>query len=125
MKQKILIAEDDVFLSKIYKIHLKDEFRLIIAKDGEEAIAKIKSSKPDLIILDIVMPKKSGIEVIEEIKNDPETKDIPIIVISNLGQDNDVQKALDLGANDYLIKAQISFDDAFSKVKALLKASSS
>ena len=122
MKQKILIAEDDAFLSKIYKIHLKDDYNLVLVQNGEEAITKIKSEKPDLIILDIVMPKKNGIEVIEEIKKDPATKDIPIMVVSNLGQENDVQKALDAGADDYLIKEQISFEDAFAKVKTLIKA---
>jgi DNA-binding response OmpR family regulator len=121
---KILVAEDDKFLLKIYQTKLtKEGFNIIIASDGEEAIQKIKSEKPSLLILDLLLPKKSGFEVLEEIKADPETKDIAVIISSNLGQDADVERGLKLGAVDYMIKANLSITEVMDKIKKYIDTS--
>lgn len=121
--KKILLIEDDVFLSSLLKNRLKKEgFETIYAKDGEEAVKILSETKPDLILLDIMLPKKSGFEVMEEIRSDPQLQiqDVPIIIISNLGQPEDITKGKQLGAADYFIKAKTSIDDLIEKVKGFL-----
>lgn len=121
---KILVAEDDKFLLKIYQTKLaKEGFNILIASDGEEAIQMVKSEKPSLVILDLLLPKKSGFEVLAEIKADPVTKDIPVIISSNLGQDADVEKGLKLGAADYMIKANLSITEVMDKIKKYIDTS--
>ncbi len=98
---KILLVEDDIFLSSLLKKRLeKETIEVILAKDGEEALDLLKTNKPNLILLDLILPKKSGFEVMEEIYNDPQmiAKKIPIIIISNLGQTEDIKKGQELGA---------------------------
>ncbi len=120
--QKILVVEDDPFLSNLLKIRLeKEKMEVITAKDGEEALKKIQETEPDLILLDLILPKKSGFEVLQNISLDPNLKDKPIIIISNLGQTTDVQKAKELGAVEYFVKAKISIDDLIFKIKEFLK----
>jgi two-component system phosphate regulon response regulator PhoB/two-component system alkaline phosphatase synthesis response regulator PhoP len=120
-KPKILLAEDDKFISRAYKDGLERAgFDLVLASDGEEAVAKIKSEKPDLVLLDIIMPLKNGFEVLEEIKKDPAVKDIPVIVLSNLGQDSDITKGHSLGAVDYLVKANFTMAEVVEKIKKYL-----
>jgi len=117
----ILLVEDDKFLSALLKNRLeKESFNVIHAEDGEEAvnILRTSSSKPDLVLLDIILPKKNGFEVLEEIKQDIEFKNLPIIIISNLGQDDDLSRGKELGATEYYIKAQTSIDDLISKIKS-------
>jgi len=115
---KILVAEDDKFLSKIYSEKLKElGYQVFIAMDGDEAIAIIKRDKPNLVLLDLIMPKKNGFEVLEEINKTAALKKIPVIVASNLGQESDIEKAKNLGAVDYLIKADTSFDDILKKIE--------
>ncbi len=120
-KKKILVAEDDRFLSRVYATKLgSEDYEVILALDGEEAVTKIKQELPDLILLDLVMPKKNGFEVLELIKKNSATKKIPVIVLSNLGQDDDVKKATALGARDYLIKTNLSIQDVVKKIKSFL-----
>ena len=120
--KKILVVEDDEFLMKIYEIKFKQEGHLVIkAVNGEQGVDLAKSEKPDLILLDLILPKKSGFEVLDEIKADPETKDIPIIIISNLGQDEDVKKGLDKGASDYIVKANSTIEEFMEKIGKYLK----
>ena len=117
----VLLVEDDKFLSALLKNRLeKESFNVIHAEDGEEAvnILRTSSSKPDLVLLDIILPKKNGFEVLEEIKQDIEFKNLPIIIISNLGQDDDLSRGKELGATEYYIKAQTSIDDLISKIKS-------
>ena len=117
----ILLVEDDKFLSALLKNRLeKESFNVIHAEDGEEAvnILRTSSSKPDLVLLDIILPKKNGFEVLEEVKQDLEFKALPIIIISNLGQDDDLSRGKELGATEYFIKAQTSIDDLISKIKS-------
>ena len=120
-KVKILLAEDDKFISRAYKDGLERAgFEVTLASDGVEAMKKIREIKPDLMLLDLIMPVKNGFEVLAEVKQDRELSRIPVIVISNLGQESDIQKGRDLGANDYLIKANYSMSEVVEKIKRLL-----
>ena len=121
-KIKILLSEDDKFISRAYTDGLtRAGFSVITAYDGEEALEKIKNENPDLILLDLIMPTKNGFEVLEEIKKDKELSKIPIVILSNLGQDTDIQKGRDLGAEDYLIKSNFSMSEVVGKIKKYLK----
>ena len=124
-KKIILLIEDEPFLSSLLKNRLqREKFEMLMAKDGEEAIKILKASKPNLVLLDIILPKKSGFEILEDLKSDPELSDkreIPIIIISNLSQPEDIQKSKDLGAIEYFVKAKTSIDDLVSKIKTFVK----
>ncbi|KKS28797.1 MAG: Response regulator receiver domain protein [Parcubacteria group bacterium GW2011_GWA2_43_11] len=114
----VLLAEDELFLSRTFENRLTLEgFTVLLAHDGEDAIQMILKEKPDLILLDLIMPKKNGFEVLEIIKKDELVQHIPVIITSNLGQDSDIEKAMKLGAVDYIIKSNISLKDLAMKVK--------
>ena len=116
--KKILLAEDDKFINRAYTDGLTQAgFEVISTHDGQEALEKIKSEKLDLILLDLVMPIKNGFEVMEEIKPDKELNKIPIIILSNLGQESDIEKGKSLGAVDYLIKSNFSMKEVIDKIK--------
>lgn len=118
----ILFVEDDPFLIDIYSAKLKEAgFEIEIAKDGEECLAKVKEKKPDLIVLDIVLPKISGWEVLKEIKKDRNLKDLKIIIFSNLGQKNEVEEGLRMGAAQYLIKAHYTPSEVVREIKKIFK----
>lgn len=122
MAKKILIVEDDKFLRElIVQKLLTENYETIEAIDGEEAIKMIKEKKPDLILLDLILPKANGFEVLEKIKEDAVTSQIPVIILSNLGQKDDVEKGLKLGAVDYLIKAHFTPNEIIQKIKAVVK----
>lgn len=115
---KVLVAEDDRFLMKLYEAKLAEaNYDFITALNGVEAIDKIKAEKPDMVLLDVMMPQKNGFDVLAEMKADPELKDIPVVILSNLGQDGDVKKGLEMGAVDYIVKSNISIEDVISKVE--------
>jgi DNA-binding response OmpR family regulator len=115
---KILLIEDDKFLRTVLEKKLSSEgFEVVSAVDGDEALEKIISDKPDIILLDIILPKKSGFLVLDNIKKDPEFKKIPVLIISNLGQEEDVKRGLSLGAIEYFVKAKVSLDDVVKKIK--------
>ena len=119
---KILVIEDDPFLANLLKLRLeKDKFEVIQAKDGEEALKKLKEIEPDLILLDLILPKKSGFEVLEDISLNPSLRNKPVIILSNLGQTADIQRGKQLGAVEYFVKAKISIDDLILKVKEFLQ----
>jgi DNA-binding response OmpR family regulator len=119
---KILIAEDDKFLGRIYEVKLnKEGYEIVRAVDGEEAVAKAISEKPGLILLDLVMPKKDGFTVLAELKANPEVQNIPVIILSNLGQESDKKKGIELGAEDYLVKANLSIEDMMTKIRSYAK----
>ena len=123
---KVLLVEDDPFLSSLLKNRLQKEgLEVNLAKDGEEALNSLKSAKPDLILLDLILPKKSGFEVMEEIRNDPQmqSQEVPIIIISNLGQPEDVSRGQELGAIEYFVKAKTSIDELVEKIKSFLEKS--
>ena len=121
-KPKILLIEDDQFLSKILLVKLKRAgFDVFLAIDGEEGIKKAKETKPDLILLDLILPKINGFAVLSEIKKTPVLKKVPVVILSNLGQESDVEKGLRMGAEDYLIKTNLSLSEIVEKVKKHLK----
>ena len=118
MSKKILIIEDDNFLRLALEKRLKNEgFEIISALNGEEGFQKILTELPDLIILDIILPKKTGFILLEEIIKDPNLKTVPIVIVSQLGQPEDIEKGLKLGAIEYLVKAKVSLDDLVNKIK--------
>ena len=119
--KKILIIDDDEdFLSILDMKFKKEGFSTVIAKDGEEGISMAKSEKPDVILLDMALPKKSGLEVLEELKSDEISKNIPVIILSNFSEDENIQKATSLGATDYFIKADNSISEISEKVKKIV-----
>ena len=123
-KAKILIIEDDRFLIKLYSSKLQREgFEVMESISGEEGLNKILREKPDLVLLDLVLPQKSGFEILSEMKMNPETKDIPVIILTNLGQEPDVEKGLSLGASAYLVKTDFSVNQLPEIIKEhLVKA---
>lgn len=122
-KKRILIVEDDSFLSEMYAAKLEvEEFKVIIATNGEEALDKMRLNKPDLVLLDLLMPKKDGFEVLKEKFVDPNIKDIPVIVLTNLSQKEQIKKCYELGANDFLIKAYFVPTEVIKKIRSLLSS---
>ncbi len=119
---KILIVEDDKFLRDLLSARLRKEkdIEVSVAEDGEEGLKKIKEEKPNLVLLDLIMPGIDGFEVLKKAKEDEEIKNIKIIVLSNLGQEEEIKKALDLGAEDYLIKAHFTLEEILSKIRSYL-----
>ncbi len=118
---KILIVEDEAVLSKVLKEKFeRSGFESVVASDGEAAIIAARGGKPDVIVLDLVLPKKNGFTVLKEIKEDADIKDIPIVVVSNLGEDSDIKRALTLGATDYFVKSQHPINEIVEKVKSVL-----
>lgn len=117
--------DDDNFLRKVYKAELGEQgYDVILAADGEEGLEKARISDPDLIILDMIMPKKNGFEVLTELQKDSNTRNIPVIILSNLGQDDDIKKGLDLGAVDYLVKDNITLSTIVEKVSLYVNSKS-
>ncbi len=122
MPKKILIIEDHVFLKELIAKQLNEEgYEIIEAEDGEEGLKKAKE-KPDLILLDLILPGIDGFQVLENIKQDPETADVPVIILSNLGQKEDIDKGMSLGAEDFLVKANFTPGEIIEKVKKRLDA---
>ena len=119
--KKILIIEDESALQKTFGDVLGQEgYKIVPALDGESGARLAKTEKPDLILLDLILPKMNGFEVLKKIKEDEETKDIPVIVLTNLEGMGDVEKALELGATTYLVKANYSLEEVIQKIKKSL-----
>lgn len=119
---KILVVEDETFLVKIYAVKLKKEgFDVTIANDGEEAVKLAADVKPDLILLDLILPKMNGFEALERMRASATNKETPVIVLSNLGQEEDIKRAETLGADGYLVKANFSIQDIVAKIKDTLE----
>jgi DNA-binding response OmpR family regulator len=122
VKAKVLIVDDDVFLSGIYATKLELEgFGVVTARDGEEGVKAALKEIPDLILLDVLMPKLDGFEALRRLKQEETTKNIPVIMLTNLGQKEDIEKGLQDGAVDYLIKAHFVPAEAVEKIKKVLK----
>lgn len=122
MTKKLLIIEDDLVLQKALSQYLESEnFEVKCAGDGETGIKMATKEKPDLILLDIVLPKKDGYEVLAEVRGNKDTKNIPIILLTNLGSISDVEKALGLGATTYLVKADYKLEEITQKIKEILE----
>lgn len=118
----VMVVEDDPFYLKIYKTKLaKENINAELANNGDEAIKVIREKgQPSLMLLDLIMPGKDGFETLAEIKGNPEMKDIPVIVLSNLSQEEDIKRIMDLGALDYLIKANTPIQEVINRLKAAL-----
>jgi len=122
MAKKILIIEDDKFLRELIARKLEREgYETSEAVDGEEGFKKIKAETPDLVLLDLILPGIDGFEVLSKTKDDVAVSQIPVIILSNLGQKEDVDRGLKLGAIDYLIKAHFTPGEIIEKVRAVLK----
>ena len=123
--RRILLVEDDRFLRKAAETTLKQQgYTVITAADGEEALRVARSAPPDLILLDVIMPKLNGFQVLDALKKDPTMAHIPVIILSNLGQDRDVQQAMEAGATAYFIKADLSLQALVQRVGETLAAGS-
>ncbi len=121
--QRILVVEDDRFLRKAAEAALRRQgFTVLVASDGEEGLRLARSELPDLVLLDLIMPGLQGFEVLKLLKEDATTSAIPVIILSNLGQDSDVKKAMEAGAVDYLVKANLALDTLVARVKTLFEA---
>ncbi len=118
----ILVVEDEDFLGRVLIDNLSAEgFQTDLAVDGEEAVEKVRKEKPALVLLDLLLPKKDGFFVLEELKSNPELKLVPVIVLSNLGGDEDIKRALALGADDYFVKSQHPIVEVIEKVKNIME----
>ena len=121
--RRILLAEDDRFLRRAAETTLKQQgYTVITAADGEEALRLARSEAFDLILLDLIMPKLNGFQVLNALKKDAPTANIPVIILSNLGQDRDVQQAMEAGATAYFIKADLSLQALVQRVEEALAA---
>jgi CheY-like chemotaxis protein len=118
---KILIVEDDPLISRMYqKIFSFENYTVEVAENGEEALVKIRSAKPTIVLLDVMMPKMNGLQVLEKLKSDPDTKAIPVIMLTNLAGQQDAEKALSLGAIKYIVKSQYEPKQIVDMVKEIL-----
>lgn len=119
---KIIIVEDDVSLQKTLQEYLSaDGFEVFCASDGEEGVRIASEQMPDLMLLDIILPKMDGYEVIKAMKGNEKTKKIPIMLLTNLGGVRDVEKALELGATTYLIKSDYKLEEIVKKVRDIIE----
>ncbi|KKQ42903.1 MAG: Two-component hybrid sensor and regulator [Parcubacteria group bacterium GW2011_GWC1_38_17] len=123
MVQKVLIIEDeDVLRNVLAKKLEKEGYEVIVAADGEAGMNSIRNENPDMILLDIMLPKKNGYQILEEMHGDEELKKIPVLVISNSGQPVEVRKILELGACDYLVKADFEPQEVIDKMRTCLSS---
>ena len=119
--RRVLLAEDDRFLRKAAETALKRHgFTVVAAVDGEEALRLARAAPPDLVLLDLIMPRMQGFEVLRALKADPATAPIPVVILSNLGQDGDMKQAMDAGAAGYFVKANLALQDLVKRVGELV-----
>jgi len=121
-KKKILLVEDDTFLSSLLELKLEQEgFDIEKAMDGEEAFTILETFTPDLILLDLILPKRNGFEYLEMLRKDPRFSKIPVIITSNLGQDADINRGKTFGVIEYIVKNRLSIDELIGKVRDEVK----
>lgn len=120
-KKLMLVVEDDNFYSNIYKVKLaKEGIDARVAGNGDDALALARREKPDLVLMDLIMPGKDGFETLKAFKEDDSLKDIRVVILSNLSQEEDKQRVMDLGAIEYIVKANISLQEMVDRVKKYL-----
>jgi len=123
--KKVLIAEDEKSIAQAYGEYLGTKGYIVsYAYDGEEALLKVKEVNPDIVLLDIVMPKLDGISVLQKLKEDESTKDIPVIILTNLESSKSAEEAFEAGSSQYLIKTNYSLEDVEQKVASALREAS-
>lgn len=115
----ILFVEDETTLQKSLTEVLKEEYNMLNAFDGESGLSIARQEKPDLVLLDLILPKRDGFSVLEELKKDESTKSIPVVILTNLENNLEIEKVLNLGATTYLIKSQYSLEDIKNKIKQI------
>lgn len=121
-KKTILLVEDDSFVSDIYQMKLsKEGFDVVLARNGREALEKLETIVPDMILLDIIMPYVSGLEVLQKIKSQENLKKIPVILLTNISEKEKIEEALGIGADDYLIKSHFTPSEVLEKINSFLK----
>ena len=119
--KKVMLIEDDRFLSSLIKARLeKDGVTVTQAFDGQDAINRLPQERPTLIILDLIMPKVNGFDVLKSVSLMPGLERTPVVIVSNLAQDSDIEKARQLGAKEYFVKVKISIDDLIGKIETLV-----
>ena len=119
---KVLIVEDDVMLNKIYQTKLGIVgYKVFAAYDGEEGIKKMEEAAPNIVLLDLMLPKKNGFEVLETVKQNIKLNHIPVIILSNLGQGDDIERGRALGADDFLVKSNVKLETVLEKVEQVLQ----
>jgi len=119
----ILIADDDIFFQKFYSTQLTAKgFEVEVAVDGVDALEKLHQKKPDLLILDLIMPNKDGFEVLQELQQDSTLKTVPVLIFSTLGQDSDVKHAMDIGAKGYVNKSFFDLDTLVTKINQIAES---
>lgn len=122
--KKVLVVEDDKFLANAYKAGFEGEgFEVELAYDGEEALQMAEKIKPDVMLLDILIPKVDGFSVLQQLKLNKELEKIPVIIASNLGQQQDIDRGMQLGATDYIVKSESSVTEILNKIKKILAIS--
>lgn len=121
-KKRILIIEDEVTLQRaLSEFLIAEGFEVINASDGEEGLDMVKTKNPDLILLDIILPKRDGFEVLSEIKKDEKTDHVPVVLLTNLEAAEDVERAFNAGATTYLVKSNYKLEEVVKKIKEILK----
>ena len=124
-EKTVLLVEDEPLLGNLLKQRLEKEgIKVILNRDGQEALSTLHETRPDLILLDIILPKVSGFEILENLKADPQLERAPVIIVSNLGQDSDIARGQSLGAIQYFVKAKLSIEDLVEQAKLLLQMKS-
>jgi len=119
---KVLIVEDDVMLNKIYQTKLGIVgYKVFAAYDGEEGIKKMEETLPNIVLLDLMLPKKNGFEVLETVKQNIKLNHIPVIILSNLGQGDDIERGKALGADDFLVKSNVKLEMVLEKIEQVLQ----
>jgi len=122
MVKKILIVEDEAALNQaLMEFLIEERFKVLSAQDGERGLEMAQQEMPDLILLDVILPKKDGYEVLDAIKKNEKTKKIPVIMLTNLESQEDILEALEKGATTYLVKSDYRLDDVVKKIKETLK----
>jgi len=120
-KEKILIVEDDFFIRELYdRQFTKDGYTILTSEDGPDGLVKASQEKPDLILLDIMLPKLNGLDLLRTLKSKPETQDIPVILLTNLGQESVIKEGFEYGAESYLIKSAYTPSQIIEEVKNFL-----
>jgi len=121
--KKVLVVEDDQFLANAYKLKLtKSEYEVRVATDGEDALSQMAEDVPDIVLLDLIMPNMDGFATLDAMKKDEKLKSIPVVIASNLGQKEDIDRAKSLGAVDFIIKSNVSIEEIVQKVKSIVGA---
>ncbi|MBI5078129.1 MAG: response regulator [Candidatus Yonathbacteria bacterium] len=122
----VLIVEDEDFLVRALKDNLVFEGHSVsVAMDGEAVFDEMKKKRPNLVLLDLLLPKKNGFDVLKDIRSNPEYRLIPVVILSNLGEDSEIKRALELGANDYFVKSQHPIQEVMEKVREYLQGKGS